>query len=76
LRDPVEREVFLMATTAFEPINVPLREDEYGAIRVGDTRLLVDLVIHAFRDGASAEGIVESYDGLNLADVYAIIPSA
>jgi hypothetical protein len=35
--------------------------------------LLLDLVIHAFRDGASAEGIVESYDGLNLADVYAII---
>jgi len=62
-----------MATMTFEPIDVPLREDEYGAIRVGNTRMLLDLVIHAFRDGASAEAIVESYDALNLADVYAII---
>jgi len=62
-----------MATMTFEPIDVPLREDEYGAIRVGNTRMLLDLVIHAFRDGASAEGIVESYVALNLADVYAII---
>src|SRR5271157_4333605 len=56
-----------MATMTFEPMAVPLREDEYGAIRVGNTRVLLDLVIHAFRDGASAEGIVESYDALNLA---------
>jgi hypothetical protein len=42
-----------MATITFEPIDVPLREDEYGAIRVGNTRMLLDLVIHAFRDGAS-----------------------
>lgn len=62
-----------MATMTFEPIAVPLREDEYGAIRVGDTRVLLELVIHAFRDGASAEGIVESYEALNLEDVYAVI---
>jgi uncharacterized protein (DUF433 family) len=66
-------EGFLMVTMAFEPIAVPLREDEYGAIRVGNTRVLLDLVVQAFRDGASAEGIVESYDALELADVYAII---
>ncbi len=30
-------------------------------------------MIHAFRDGASAEGIFESQDALDLADVYAII---
>ena len=58
-----------MATMTFEPMAVPLCEDEYGAIRVGNTRVLLDLVIHAFREGASAEGIVESYDALNLADV-------
>jgi uncharacterized protein (DUF433 family) len=62
-----------MATMTFEPIAVPLREDKHGAIRVGGTRVLLDLVIHAFRDGASPEGIVESYDALNLADVYAVI---
>ena len=38
-----------MATMTFAAIDVPLREDEYGAIRVGDARLLLDLVIHAFQ---------------------------
>jgi uncharacterized protein (DUF433 family) len=62
-----------MATMTFEPIAVPLREDEQGAIRIGNTRVLLDVVIHEFRNGASAEGIVESYDALTLADVYAVI---
>ena len=62
-----------MAKLTFEPIPVPLREDEHGAIRVGNTRVLLDLVIHEFRNGASPEGIVESYDALTLADVYAVI---
>jgi uncharacterized protein (DUF433 family) len=62
-----------MATLTFEPIPVPLREDEHGAIRVGDTRVLLDLVIQEFRNGATPEGIVESYDALTLADVYAVI---
>jgi uncharacterized protein (DUF433 family) len=57
----------------FEPIAVPLREDEHGAIRVGDTRVLLDLVIHEFRNGASPGEIVESYEALALADVYAVI---
>ncbi len=62
-----------MATMTFEPMAVPLREDEYGAIRVGNTQVLLDLVIHAFREGDNAEDIVESYDALNLADVYAVL---
>lgn len=62
-----------MPTLTFEPMSVPLREDEHGAIRVGDTRVLLDLLIQEFRNGASPEGIVESYDALNLADVYAVI---
>ena len=62
-----------MATMTFEPMTVPLREDETGAIRVGNTRVLLDLVIHAFRDGASPEDIVESYDALSLGDVYGVI---
>ncbi len=31
----------------------PLREDATGAIRVGNTRVLLELVIRAFQDGAS-----------------------
>jgi uncharacterized protein (DUF433 family) len=62
-----------MAAMTFEPMPVPLREDEHGAIRVGDTRVLLDLVIQEFRNGATPEGIVESYDALTLADVHAVI---
>ena len=60
-------------TTTFEPLAVPLREDALGAIRVGGTRVLLDLVIQEFRNGATPEEIVESYDALDLADVYAVI---
>jgi uncharacterized protein (DUF433 family) len=62
-----------MATMTFEPMNVPLREDDHGAIRVGDTRVLLDLVIQEFRNGATPEEIVESYGAMDLADVYAVI---
>lgn len=36
---------------AAEPI--PLCKDEHGDIRVGDSRVLPDLVVHAFDDGAT-----------------------
>lgn len=51
----------------------PLAMDEHGAVRVGGTRVLLDLIVHAFDDGASAEEVVESYPSLTLADVYATI---
>jgi uncharacterized protein (DUF433 family) len=57
----------------FEPITVPLRLDEHGAIRVGNTRVLLDLVIHEFQNGATPEEIVEAYDALALPDVYAVV---
>jgi uncharacterized protein (DUF433 family) len=62
-----------MTGVTFEPVAVPLRTDEYGAIRVGNTRVLVDLVIHEFQNGATPEGIVESYEALSLPDVYAVL---
>lgn len=53
---------------------VPLRlEEETGAIRVGKTRVLLEIVLGAFDDGATPEGIVESYSTLSLPDVYAVI---
>ena len=51
----------------------PLREDETGAIRVGSSRVLLEIVIRAFQDGASAESIVDSYSTLTLADTYGAI---
>jgi uncharacterized protein (DUF433 family) len=51
----------------------PLREEESGAIRVGSSRVLLDLVIHAFQDGKTPEKIVDSYPTLKLSDVYSVI---
>ena len=54
----------------------PLREDETGAIRVGNSRVLLEIVIRAFQDGASAESIVDSYPTLTLSDAYGAMPLA
>src|SRR6267142_223632 len=53
---------------------VPLRKDEGGAIRIGDTRVLFYLVIGAFQRGNSPEHIAhEMFTTLDLADAYASI---
>jgi uncharacterized protein (DUF433 family) len=51
----------------------PLREEPDGTVRVGGTRVLLDTVVAAFREGASPEQIAEQYPDLALADVYAAI---
>ena len=51
----------------------PLREDDAGALRVGDSRVLLELVIRAFQDGATPETIVQRYATLALSDVYTVI---
>lgn len=55
---------------ALERETPPLREDETGAIRVGQSRVLLETVIRAFQDGASPESIVHRYSTLSLSDVY------
>ena len=56
-----------------DPVNSPLQEGADGSVRVGGTRVLLDTVVAAFRNGASAEQIVGQYPALHLADVYAVI---
>ena len=51
----------------------PLREDASGALRVGSSRVLVELVIRAFQDGATPEAIAQRYPTATLADIYAVI---
>jgi uncharacterized protein (DUF433 family) len=51
----------------------PLRVDEHGVIRVGDSQVLLDIVIREFNNGAEPEAIVQGYPTLGLADVYAVI---
>jgi uncharacterized protein (DUF433 family) len=64
-----------MTSAELEPLSiaVPLREDPPGVFRVGNSRVLLELVIHAFQRGETPEGIVQSYDTLSLLDVYAVI---
>jgi uncharacterized protein (DUF433 family) len=58
---------------SFDPIEVPLRVDPQGAIRVGQSRVLLDIVLHEFDSGATPEEIVDCYEGLDLADVYSVL---
>jgi len=51
----------------------PLRQDATGAIRVGNSRVLLELVIHAFEDGTTPETIAQQYPTASLADIYSVI---
>lgn len=52
---------------------IPLKTDSEGVARVGNTRVTLDTVIAAFKEGATAEEIVSQYPSLLLGDVYAVI---
>jgi uncharacterized protein (DUF433 family) len=55
------------------PEPVPLEADRDGVMRVGNTRVTLDTVVAAFREGATAEEITQQCPSLRLADVYAVI---
>jgi uncharacterized protein (DUF433 family) len=52
---------------------IPLRVDEHGVIRVGDSQVVLDVVIREFNNGAEPEAIAHGYPTLHLADVYGAI---
>ena len=56
-----------------EQEQVPLKTDTHGVVRVNGTRVTLDTVIAAFKEGATAEEIVYRYPTLRLADVYAVL---
>jgi uncharacterized protein (DUF433 family) len=56
-----------------QAVAVPLFDDGQGGLRVTGTRVLLERIVHAFEDGATPEGIVQSYDTLQLDDVYAVL---
>jgi uncharacterized protein (DUF433 family) len=51
----------------------PFSEDQSGAIRIGNSRVLLELVIRAFQDGASPEAIMQRYSTLSLSEIYTTI---
>jgi uncharacterized protein (DUF433 family) len=56
-----------------QPEAPPVRREASGALRVGRSRVLVELVIRAFQDGATPEAIAQRYPTARLADIYAVI---
>jgi uncharacterized protein (DUF433 family) len=52
---------------------VPLSVADDGVIRVSGTRVTLDTVAEAFREGATAEEIAQQYPSLLLADVYSVL---
>lgn len=52
---------------------IPIRINQDGDALIGETRVRLETVIAAFHQGDSPEQIVDSFDVLTLADVYAVI---
>jgi len=55
------------------PTPPPVRLDADGVLRVGRSRLTLDLVVRAYTEGASAEEIALRFAPIALADVYDVI---
>ncbi|MCY3989662.1 MAG: DUF433 domain-containing protein [Caldilineaceae bacterium] len=51
----------------------PLRRDSSGGLRVGKSRVLLELVFHAFEEGATPEAIVLRYPAATLAEIYGVL---
>jgi uncharacterized protein (DUF433 family) len=52
---------------------IPLQADADGVVRVGGTRVTLDTLVYAFRDGATAEEIAQQYPAVSLEDIYSVI---
>ncbi|MDX1992016.1 MAG: DUF433 domain-containing protein [bacterium] len=60
-----------MDTTITEVI--PIYTDKNGRMRVSGTRVLLDLIVHAYHRGETPEHIVQMYTTLTLDQVYLAI---
>jgi uncharacterized protein (DUF433 family) len=69
----LSRKIELSHELTFPPELVPLRIDEGGVVRVGNSRVNLDLIIQQYSSGMNPEVIVRDYDSLALADVYSTI---
>lgn len=61
-----------MALSTFAE-TTPLETDADGVMRVGGTRVTLDIVVAAFKEGATAEEIAQQYPSVALVDVYQVI---
>ena len=51
----------------------PLAVDADGVVRVGGTRVMLDTLVAAYRNGATAEAIADMYPAVALADMYSAL---
>lgn len=58
-----------LATTA----TVPIEKDKYGVFRMKGSRVTLSSVITSFKDGSTAEEIVQQFSTLSLSDIYLVI---
>ena len=52
---------------------VPLRVDNDGVVRVGQTRVRLETVVIAFNAGCDPKQILEKYPSLKAGEIYAVI---
>jgi uncharacterized protein (DUF433 family) len=52
---------------------LPLRVDDGGGVRIGNSRVSLDLLVENYESGMTPEDMVRAYDMLLLADVHAAI---
>ena len=58
------------ATLPLHADTPPIRSEHGGTMRVGDSRISLDLIVELYENGATPEEMVRAYDTLVLADVY------
>src|SRR6186997_336153 len=51
----------------------PLRMNEGGVVRIGKSRVSLDVVVEQYENGMTPEDLARAYDTLSLADVHAAI---
>ena len=50
-----------------------VRVDEHGAMRIGNSRVMLDLIVAGFEQGHSPETLQQQYPALSLEEVYGAI---
>lgn len=51
----------------------PLRVDGGGVVRIGKSRVSLDLIVEQYENGMTPEELIVAYDTLSLAEAYAAI---
>ncbi len=63
----------LANTLSLEAVSPPLRVDDSGVVRIGNSRVSLDLIVEQYENGMPPEDMVRAYDTLVLAELHAVI---